>query len=81
MLFRSKVIKNETSDLDKRKKIRKIIQVGRKNQLQAENVWNTITKLGLTTGSSQRNYIQQLVEMEERDEEETTLLRGRRWIP
>ena len=46
------------------------------NQIQAENVWKTITELGLTTGSSQRNYVQQLLDMEERDEEETATLGG-----
>lgn len=38
--------------------------------LHAENIWNTITELGLTTGPSHRNFVQQLIDMEDRDVEE-----------
>ena len=46
-----------------------------------ESMWNMVTELGLTTGTSQRNFVQQLLDMEERDGEEAARLGGRRRIP
>ena len=47
----------------------------------AESVWNMVTELGLTTGTSKRNYVQMLEEMEERDGEEAASLGIKRWTP
>ena len=54
------------------------------NQLQeekfdphVESVWKMINELGLKTGTSQRDYVQQLTDMEERDGEEAASLGGR----
>ena len=54
------------------------------NQLQEEtfdsheeSLWTMIKELGLTTGKTQRDYVQQLTEMEDRDGKEADSLGGR----
>ena len=47
----------------------------------AKSVWNMVTELGLTTGTSKRNYVQMLEDMEERDGEEAASLGIKRWTP
>ena len=54
-----------------------IYQTENHNQ-DAENIWSMVTGLGMTTRNSQKNYVQQLMEMERRDVDEAERLGSRR---
>ncbi|KAG4953599.1 hypothetical protein HKD37_14G039571 [Glycine soja] len=47
----------------------------------AESVWNMVTELGLTTGTSKSNFVQKLEDMEERDGKEAASLGIKKWTP
>lgn len=44
----------------------------------AESTWRMVTELGMTTRNSQKNYVQQLLELERRDVDEVERLGSRR---
>lgn len=48
---------------------------------EAENLWKVATDLGVTCGPEQRNYVQKLIEMEDRDLKEAERLGNRRRTP
>ena len=48
---------------------------------EAEALWDVAKALGVTCGSLQRNYVDKIMEMEERDRKETERLGNRRNSP